>query len=141
MEHLPLIVDPAYPLPKIPCYCKSDDYDRQGMANFPQRAGWKIDRQDGPVRFNETTSRIASPVALLQAWLFFGFLQDVFSIGQTEIDIHAFQQQMVVNLSSQQQHCQTALRNLREPRGNLNRKPVSNVRSRFLDASEAWSNF
>ena len=94
MEHLPLIVDPAYPLPKIPCYCKSDDYDRQGMANFPQRAGWTIDRQDGPVRFNETTGRIASPVALLQAWLFFGFLQDVFSIGQTEIDIDAFQQQI-----------------------------------------------
>lgn len=94
MEHLPSIADPAYPLPKIPCYCKSDDYDGQGMADFPQRVGWKIDRQDGPVRFDETKSRIASPMALLQAWLFFGFLQDVFSIGQTKIEMHAFQQQI-----------------------------------------------
>ena len=94
MEHLPPVIDPVYLLPKIPCYCKPDDYDGQGMADFPQRVGWKIDRQDGPVRFDETKSRIASPIALLQAWLFFGFLQDVFSIGQTEIDIHAFQQQI-----------------------------------------------
>lgn len=94
MEHLPWIADPAYPLPKIPCYCKSDDYDGQGMADFPQRVGWKIDLQDGPVRFDETKSRIASPMALLQAWLFFGFLHDVFSIGQTRIEMHAFQQQI-----------------------------------------------
>ena len=94
MEHLPRIADPSYPLPKIPCYCKPDDYDGHGMTDFPQRAGWKIDRQQGPVRFDETKSRIASPIALLQAWLFFGFVQDVFSIGQTEVDIHAFQQQI-----------------------------------------------
>lgn len=94
MEHLPSIADPAYPLPKIPCYCKSDDYDSQGMADFPQRMSWKIDRQDGLVRFDETKSRIALPMALLQAWLFCGFLQDVFSIGQTKIEMHAFQQQI-----------------------------------------------
>lgn len=93
MEHLPPIANPAYPLPKIPCYCKPDDYDGQGMADFPQRAGWKIDRQEGPVRVDESKSRIASPIGLLNAWLFFGFLQDVFSIGKTEIDMHAFQQQ------------------------------------------------
>lgn len=93
MEHLPSIVDPAYHLPTIPCHCKPDDYDGQGMAGFPQRAGWRIDRQDGPVRFDETKSQIGSPIALLQAWLFFGILQDVFSVGQTGIDLHAFKQQ------------------------------------------------
>jgi hypothetical protein len=53
--------------------------------------GWEIDRQNGPLRVDETKSNIESPVALLQAWLFFGFLKDVFSIGRAEIDLHEFQ--------------------------------------------------
>ena len=92
MEHLPAIFDPAYPLPKILCACSPDDYDEQGMIDFPERMGWEIDRHTGPVRVDETKSSIRSPVALLQAWLFFGILLDVFSIGQTKIDIHAYRQ-------------------------------------------------
>ena len=68
MAHLPPIVDSACPVPKLPCYCNPDDYDGQGMPDFSQRAGWRIDRQNGPVRFDETKSQIASPIALLQAW-------------------------------------------------------------------------
>ncbi len=58
------------------------------MVDFPRRMGWEIDRQNGPLRVDETKSNIESPVALLQAWLFFGFLKDVFSIGGAEIDLH-----------------------------------------------------
>lgn len=94
MEHLPTIVDPAYPLPRIPCVCSLDDYDGQGMADFPERKGWRIDRRDGPVRFDETKSLIVEPIALLQAWFFFGLLRDVFSIGQTKIDMQIFQQEV-----------------------------------------------
>lgn len=94
MDHLPAIADPAYPLPRVICVCNPDDYDGLGMVDFPKRMGWNMDRRNGPVRVGEAKSRIESPVALLQAWLFFGFLQDVFSIGETEIDLHAFKQQI-----------------------------------------------
>ena len=92
MEHLPVIKDPAYPLPQIPCVCDAKDYDGQGMTGFPERIGWQIDKESGPVRVDETRSQVNSPAALLQAWLFFGFIQDVFSIGETNVPLQSFRQ-------------------------------------------------
>lgn len=72
-----MIEDPAFPLPRMPCLCCVNDYDGQGMVGFPDRAGWRIDLQKGPIRFDATKSLIESSEALIQAWLFFGLLYDV----------------------------------------------------------------
>ena len=90
MDHLPIIEDPAYPSPEIPCLCLPNDYDGQGVLGFPERVGWKIDRVHGPVRTHEASSSIDSQRALLQAWLFFGVLYDVFQIGGISIDLQKF---------------------------------------------------
>lgn len=94
MDHLPLIEDPAYPLPHVPCHCDVSDFDGHGMAGFPERVGWRIDREEGPVRSDPSKSSISTPEALLQAWLFIGLLHNVFSAGETEIDLTLFQQQV-----------------------------------------------
>ena len=90
MDHLPVIDEPAYPLPDIPCLCLPNDYDGRRVLGFPERVGWKIDRVHGPVRIDETSSSIVSQGALLQAWLFFGVLYDVFQVGGMSIDLHQF---------------------------------------------------
>ena len=92
MNHLPEIKDPAYPFPEIPCICRVDDYDGQGTVGFPERVGWQIDRQAGPCRIDESKSSIQSPKALLQAWLFFGLLSDVFRIGELDVDMSTYVQ-------------------------------------------------
>ena len=90
MDHLPTIEDPAYPWPKVPCLCRVEDYDSKGMIEFPERAGWKIDRQLGPVR---TSGEVASREAqggFIQAWLFFGLIADFFEICEHKVDMHDF---------------------------------------------------
>lgn len=90
MDHLPTIEDPWYPPPKVPCLCRPQDYDGQGILGFPERVGWKIDRERGPVLMDATKSSIESPGALLQSWLYYGMLCDVFRVGGLEIDVQDF---------------------------------------------------
>ena len=90
MDHLPIIEDPAYPSPVVPCLCLPNDYDGLGVFGFPERVGWKIDRVHGPVRTHEARSSIDSRGALLQPWLFFGVLYDVFQVGGMSIDLQKF---------------------------------------------------
>ncbi len=94
MDHLPVIEDPAYPLPNIPCFCHVSDYDGRGMFGFPERVGWQIDRQNGPLRVDKEKSRIETPEALLQAWLFFGLLHDVVQTGELDFDMSTFKQKV-----------------------------------------------
>ena len=90
MDHLPIIKGPAYAVPKIACLCQPNDYDSQGIAGFPERMGWRIDRILGPVRLNEGESRIKSPGALLQSWLYFGMICDFFQVRGLNVDLKDF---------------------------------------------------
>ena len=91
MDHLPIIKGPvAYAVPKIACLCQPNDYDNQGIAGFPERMGWRIDRMLGPVPLNERQSQIKSPAALLQSWLYFGLIRDFFQIGGLNVDLKDF---------------------------------------------------
>lgn len=90
MDHLPIIKGPAYAVPKIACLCQPNDYDGHGIAGFPERMGWRIDRTLGPVRLNERASQIESPGALLQSWFYFGVIWDFFKIGGLNVDLKDF---------------------------------------------------
>ena len=84
MDHLPPIVEHSYPSPKIPCLCSPYEYDGKGILQFPERVGWKIDPEHGPIRVDSSKSSIDSPAALLQLWLYFGTLYDIFKIGDLD---------------------------------------------------------
>lgn len=89
-----MIEDPAYPLPYVSCFCHVSDYDGRGMSGFPERVGWQIDRQNGPLRVDKEKSRIETPEALLQAWLFFGLLHDVLQTGELDFDMSTIKQKV-----------------------------------------------
>lgn len=84
MDHLPPIVEHSYPSPKIPCLCSPYEYDGKGILQFPERIGWKIDPEHGPIRVDSSKSSIDSPAALIQLWLYFGTLYDIFKIGELD---------------------------------------------------------
>ena len=84
MDHLPPIVDYSYPPPKIPCLCSPYEYDGEGILGFAERVGWKIDPENGPIRNDSTKKPIDTPAALLQLWLYFGTLYDIFKIGDLD---------------------------------------------------------
>ena len=84
MDHLPPIVEHSYPPPKIPCLCSPNDYDGNGILQFPERVGWEIDPENGPIRVDSSKSSIDSPAVLLQLWLYFGTLHDYFQIGDLD---------------------------------------------------------
>ena len=90
MDHLPEIQDLAYPSPRIPCFCRPQDYDGRGVRNFPFRTGWEIDIEKGPVRIGDQEPLIKSPRALLQTWLYFGTLHEVLSIGGLDVNMQSF---------------------------------------------------
>lgn len=92
MDHLPEIENLAYPLPKIPCFCRPEDYDGHGVRDFPARSGWTLDEEKGPSRIADHTTLIESPNAMLQAWLYFGVLHDVLSIGGLNVKMQDFMQ-------------------------------------------------
>ena len=87
MDHLPQVQALAHKSPKIPCLCHAHDFDGQGIVGFPERVGWKIDRIQGPVRFDDKKIKIDSPGAMLQAWLYFGMLSEIFQIGRITYDL------------------------------------------------------
>ena len=37
MDHLPAILDPVYPWPKVLCLCRIEDYNFKGAVDFPER--------------------------------------------------------------------------------------------------------
>ena len=84
MDHLPPILEHFYPPPKIPCLCSPYDYDGKGILQFPERVGWEIDPENGPIRIDSSKSSIDSPAVLLQLWLYFGTLHDYFQIGDLD---------------------------------------------------------
>ena len=92
MDHLPPIVEHSYPPPKIPCLCSPYEYDGKGILRFPERAGWKVDPEHGPIRTESSKSSIDSPAALLQLWLYFGTLYDVFKIGDLDYQLEDYVQ-------------------------------------------------
>ena len=87
MDHLPPIIENSYLPPRIPSLCSPSDYDGKGILNFPKRAGWMIDPEHGPI---QTSSTIHSPAALLQLWLYFGTVHDVFKIGNLDIRLEDY---------------------------------------------------
>lgn len=84
MDHLPSINENSFPPPKILSLCSPSEYDGKGILDFPERAGWKIDAEYGPIRTDNTKTSINSPAALLQLWLYFGPLHDIFKIGNLD---------------------------------------------------------
>jgi hypothetical protein len=83
MDHLPVIEDAAYPLPEIQYLGHIISYDGQGFYNFPERHGWTLDlsqRERGPFHEDDSLSTPDNIAALLQAWLFFGVLDEVFGV-------------------------------------------------------------
>ena len=90
MDHLPEIQAPAHAPPSIPCFCNPHSYDGLGITDFPSRAGWEINRTQGPIRMDKTKGEIGSAGALVQVWLYFGMLFEVFQIGEIEFDLQDF---------------------------------------------------
>ena len=86
MDHLPPIVEHSYAAPEIPCLCQPQDYDGKGLFGFPERVGWKIDSEHGPLPIGDNERSISSPAALLQLWLYFGLLYDIFRIANLDIE-------------------------------------------------------
>jgi hypothetical protein len=83
MDHLPAIEDAAYPLPEIPYLGHIISYDGQGFYSFPKRHGWTLDlsqKERGPFHEDDSLSTPDNIAALLQAWLFFGVLDEIFSV-------------------------------------------------------------
>ena len=91
MEHLPEISDPAYPLPNIRYLGHVIEYDEKGFFDFPQRHGWSLyhpmksglngmrRHTEGPRHVNPETQTPENIAALIQAWLFFGVLHEIFN--------------------------------------------------------------
>ncbi|KAL9118922.1 MAG: hypothetical protein Q9187_004523 [Circinaria calcarea] len=90
MDHLPKIEASAFPPLEVPCLCETNDYDRGGFLDFPQRNGWKIDKLRGLVRSDEEHKSPEKITAFVQAWLFFGMLHEVFRISEVEIEFKDF---------------------------------------------------
>jgi hypothetical protein len=91
MEHLPEIKDPAYPLPNIHYLGHIIEYDENGFFDFPQRHGWSLyhpmtygfhairRHNEGPRHVNPEFQTPENIAALVQAWLFFGVLHEIFN--------------------------------------------------------------
>lgn len=91
MEHLPEINDPAYPLPSIHYLGHVIEYDEKGFFDFPQRHGWSLyhpmkygfhairRHNEGPRHVNPEFQTPENIAALVQAWLFFGVLHEIFN--------------------------------------------------------------
>ena len=90
MDHLPHIENLAYPVQSIPLLGRPEDYDGNGLQGFPERIGWKIDRERGPLLNDPPNSPIKSSGALLQTWLYFGVLHDVLLIGGLHFNMQDF---------------------------------------------------
>jgi hypothetical protein len=117
MQHLPSIENPSYSLPQIPCFCRVDDYDGQGLAGILERVGWLIDRQQGSLPISNTESALRFPADLLQAWLFFGMLHEMFRGRESYSAMHCFLPNFVdekkngnyITIASLKQHIETLL--------------------------------
>ena len=90
MDHLPEIQASAHTPPSIPCLCNPHSYDRLGITDFPSRAGWEINRTQGPILVDKIRGEIGSSGALVQVWLYFGMLYDVSQIGGIVFDLQDF---------------------------------------------------
>ena len=96
MEHLPEVQDQAYPTPQIPYLGDLIQYDQAGFNDFPARHGWTFpNRKSGddlisqpqPYNVDPNLSTPKYVAAVIQAWLFYGVLDEVFNrvLG---VDLH-----------------------------------------------------
>jgi len=88
--HLPDVLEPGSPLPKIPCLCEPNNYDKEGFFDFPTRQGWFFDSEgsSGPQRINrDEVPSSAEKGAFLQSWLFFGMMYEVLRLLDVEVDL------------------------------------------------------
>ena len=108
MDHLPSIVEHSYPPSKIPCLCSPYEYDGKGILGFVERVGWKIDPESGPIRTDSIQTPIDSPAALLQLWLYFGTIYEIFKIGDLNFQwddyIQTVDNQLLVNSTPLREH-------------------------------------
>ena len=62
---------------RVPYLAAGIEYDGQGLSGFPERKGFVVERE-GYLTFSELRQRPAHfAVAFVQAWLYFGLLQEV----------------------------------------------------------------
>ena len=91
MEHLPHVENPAYAIPTIPYLGHTVAYDRRGFHEFPERQGWTVHNstdlrdlgrniQEGPRNTNPALQTPENLAAFVQAWLFFGVLDETFNV-------------------------------------------------------------
>ena len=91
MEHLPDVENPAYDIPTIPYLGNIVAYDGRGFHEFPERQGWTVHNsialrdigrniQEGPRNTNPALQTPEILAAFVQAWLYFGVLDEVFNV-------------------------------------------------------------
>jgi hypothetical protein len=89
MDHLPPITKSNGTSRYVPLLCSVGDFDSGEFATFPDRLGWAVSR-DRMGNFILTRDGVHSQdlpakLALVQAWLFFGLLQETFSTCGVEV--------------------------------------------------------
>jgi len=63
-------MEPGSKLPEIPCFCEPNHYDKKGFFGYPERQGWEVTAEKGPLFVGEANNYAPSdPAALLQVWL------------------------------------------------------------------------
>jgi hypothetical protein len=85
MEYLGQPENPHRPVrvPFFPGYT----YDREGLADYPERLGWDLDQlADGDLQ----NRSLEEAISFLQSWLFFGFLTEVFSLYGIHVSVDNF---------------------------------------------------
>src|SRR5436190_19405310 len=84
MNHLPQPMALGYNVPLLPLLCDPNDYDNQGFHDFPRRRGALIVADQFGNRTIVQQNGESMPQTLkeelLQSWLFFGLIEDVFSV-------------------------------------------------------------
>ena len=79
MDHLVQIHGSTISSPRVPYLCNKDySYDNAGFMDYPFRCGMRKRKDDpGLFRMEKSGVDLETVAPFLQAWLFFGTLQDI----------------------------------------------------------------
>lgn len=90
MDHLPLMIGCREALPEVPCICDPYCFDGKEFETFPARKGFRVRPEDGYAReLLNGDGTLPSPkqyADILQAWLFFGVLVELFKVSNVLVD-------------------------------------------------------
>ncbi|KAF8860146.1 hypothetical protein BDZ45DRAFT_780519 [Acephala macrosclerotiorum] len=94
MDHLPPLFESNDTSRLMPLLCSVDDYDSKEFASFPKRRGWAVSRDQDEnfilTRDGVHSQDLPAKLALVQAWLFFGLLQETFFACGVEVLLENF---------------------------------------------------